>query len=281
MKKVAVVFLAALLLTGCRVGSGTEGYTGLTEVSLSPAETVLAQEAETTEENEATGEGDSTEETVRELPRVYGEEVFGLVFFLRDGGKPKCNFAFTNAEGQVVRVIDGRPYGEIDLRIGFISGSPGLLNCAVPYTDSFTLDVDYTQEDNSMTTWLSYWYYGTAPCISGSNIRQVAFSKDEVRVLGDNMQDYEVRARNLDAEVPSYEDLPILQVTGTDESEIWLTGLAEKNQVEIHTETSGYTVRIVLDKGPEQVALEQTFQPGQVAVVNYNPGEFSITLKEP
>ena len=95
------------------------------------------------------------------------------------------------------------------------------------------------------------------------------------------MQDYEVRANNLDAEVPSYEDLPILQVTGTDESEVWLTGLTEKNQVEIHTETSGYTVRIVLNKGPEQVALEQTFQPGQVAVVNYNPGEFSITLKEP
>lgn len=94
------------------------------------------------------------------------------------------------------------------------------------------------------------------------------------------MQDYQVDVRNLEAEV-SYEELPSLRITGTDESEVWLTGLKEKNQVQIHTEASGYTVQIVRNEGPGQVILEESFQPGQVAVVNYNPGEFSIHLLEP
>ena len=279
MKQYVIRFLAALLLllAGCQAGSEME--------SGDNAE--LAEESRfvmATQLTENTGVSEEIEPTEAKVIREMGEDLFQFLFSLRSGEAWQGDFVVTNEEGQVLQAIDGKPYGTMDANIfgDMATTKNSVLRCVLPCTNSFVLEVEeYACDDNNLNLYVNYWHCGTAPNISGGNIRQIAISKDEIRVQGDNMQDYLVDVTNTQAEVSSYEEIPSLWVTGTDESEVWLTGLTEKNQVEIHTETSGYTVRIVLNKGPEQVALEQTFQPGQVAVVNYNPGEFSITLKEP
>ena len=262
-----VLFVALLLLlAGCRAGLETGGSAGLLDESMPAAETELPEETEA--------------EAIREM----GKDLFQFLFSLRSGETWQGDFVVTNEEGQMLWAIDGKPYGTMDAHIfgDMATTKNSVLRCVLPCTNSFVLEVEeYACDDNNLNLYVNYWHCGTAPNISGGNIRQIAISKDEIRVQGDNMQDYLVDVTNTHAEVSSYEEIPSLWVTGTDESEVWITGLEGKNQVEIHTEASGYTVQLLVDETPQRVLLEQTFQPGQVAVVNYNPGEFSITLKEP
>ena len=266
-----VLFVALLLLlAGCRAGLETGGSAGLLEVPLPSTETAFTEDNAIMENNL--------------MPREVGKDYFEIWFSLRDGDAYPGNFTLTNAEGLVLQVRDGESFGTMGIGANDLYSAQrnSWLKCYPSYTSSFTLEIEeYAFDDNELDVDVHYWYYGTSPSILGSNIRRIELSGDELRLEGDNMQDYQVDVYNLYAEVSSYEELPILQVTGTDESEVWITGLEGKNQVEIHTEVSGYTVQLLVDETPQRVLLEQTFQPGQVAVVNYNPGEFSITLKEP